>query len=172
MVKQNKIDDVKSLVAKLQEKKNIIFTRYSGVKVRSLGVIRNKIREGNADYQVVKNNMFIRALKECGYEGVAEHVKGPLAVAFVNNEVAEIARAMKEFMKEEEKFSLSLGVIDNIVYDETQMMKIADLPSKEVLLSQVMSLINGPASKIAIGTNQIMASLARGINAVAEAQNK
>jgi large subunit ribosomal protein L10 len=58
------------------------------------------------------------------------------------------------------------------VYDETQMMKIADLPSKEVLLSQVMSLINGPASKIAIGTNQIMASLARGINAVAEAQNK
>ena len=48
------------------------------------------------------------------------------------------------------------------------MKRIADLPSKEVLLSQVMSLLNGPASGVAMGTNQIMASLARGIKAVAE----
>jgi len=59
-----------------------------------------------------------------------------------------------------------------VVYNQEQVRRIADLPSKEVLLSQIMSLINGPARGIAVGTNQIMASLARGIKAVAEARNQ
>lgn len=171
MVKQVKIDDVNALVEKINQKKNFILTKYTGIKVKGLTLVRRKLREKNGDYHVVKNNMFKRALKECGYEGLDGMIKGPIAVAFANAEIAEIAKALKEFIKEEEKFGLYGGVIDKIVYDETQIMRIADLPSKEVLLSQVMSLVNGPASKIAIGTNQIMASLARGINAVAEAKN-
>ena len=54
----------------------------------------------------------------------------------------------------------------------TRSRRIAELPSKEVILSQIMCLINGPARGIAVGTNQIMASLARGIKAVAEARNQ
>jgi large subunit ribosomal protein L10 len=56
----------------------------------------------------------------------------------------------------------------NVVYTGEQMLKIATLPSREVILSQVMSLINGPATKISVGVNQVMASLARGMKAVAE----
>jgi large subunit ribosomal protein L10 len=58
--------------------------------------------------------------------------------------------------------------LDKIVYDQAQIKRIADLPTKEVVLSQLLSVINGPARGIAVGTNQIMASLARGIKAVAE----
>lgn len=172
MVKQEKIDEVKDLTVRISEKKNIILTRYSGVKVKSLSNIRNTVREKNADYFVVKNNRFKRALKDSGYESMVEHIKGPIAVAFANDEIADVAKVLKDFSKEEENFSFYYGVIDNVVYGEKDLMRVADLPSKEVLLSQVLSMVNGPATGVAMGMNQIMSSLARGIQAVAEAQNK
>ncbi|MCL2026516.1 MAG: 50S ribosomal protein L10 [Leptospirales bacterium] len=168
MVKQYKIDEVESLVAKLKDKKNIILTNYSGIKVRSLGVLRNNLRAKDADYKVVKNNLFKRALEKAGYINIDQHLKGPIGVTFLGDQIAETAKVLKEFGETQEKFSFSAGILDSVLYNQEQMKRIADLPSKEVLLSQVMSLLNGPASGVAMGTNQIMASLARGIKAVAE----
>ncbi len=168
MVKQYKIDEVASLVQKLQERKNIILTNYSGIKVKSLSDLRRKIREKGGEYKVVKNNLFKRAMKEVGAVQIDEHLKGPIGVVFMKGEVGDIAKVLRDFAKEQDKFAFSLGLLDNVVYSGDQVKQIADLPAKEVLLSQVMSLVNGPGTKIAIGINQIMASLARGINAVAE----
>ncbi len=171
MVKQFKIDEVSSLKQKLEEKNNIILTHYSGVKVKDLGSLRRQLREKNAEYKVVKNNLFKRALSEAGYEIPDEMIKGPIGVTFLSEEVGEVAKLLKDFGKENAAFKLSVGVLDNVVYGEEDVRRIADLPSKEVLLSQTLSLINGPTSGIAMGMNQIMASLARGIQAVAEANN-
>jgi len=172
MVKQYKLDEVSILNEKLKNKGNFILTNYSGIKVKNLTKLRDKLREKKADYKVVKNTLFSRALKESGYDGFEQFLKGPLGVVFVRDEIGEIAKLLKDFGKEEEKFSFTAGVLDKVVYNEAQIKQIADLPSKEVILSQVLSLINGPASGIAMGMNQIMASLARGIQAVAEANNK
>jgi len=171
MIKQYKVDEVELLKEKLDEKKNIIFTDYSGVQVHGLSALRRKLREKNAEYRVVKNNLLKRALDDKGYEGFDEYLKGPTAVAFAGDEVGEVAKVLKEFAVEEANFSYSMGILDNVIYNEDQIKQIADLPSKEVLLGQIMSMINGPASGIAVGTNQIMSSLARGIQAVAEEQN-
>lgn len=172
MAKQYKVDEVENLVAKLQDKKNMFFTQYSGIKVKDLSDLRRRLRAKNADYKVVKNNLLRIALESMGYSNVDKYLKGPIGVAFMKEEVAEVAKVLKDFAKEQEKFSYSAGIIDNVVYNEEQVRRIADLPTKEVLLSQTMSLINGPARGIAVGMNQIMASLARGIKAVAEAQGK
>ncbi|HPB80987.1 MAG TPA: 50S ribosomal protein L10 [Spirochaetota bacterium] len=168
MVKQYKIDEVKSLEEKLQAKKNIILTNYTGIKVKDLSELRNKLREVGADYKVVKNNLFKIALKNNGYEALDEHLKGPVAVAFTAEDITSTAKVLKEFKKEQAAFSFFAGVMDDVIYDAGGVTRLADLPSKEVLLSQVLSLINGPGSGIAMGMNQIMASLARGIKAVAE----
>jgi len=168
MVKQYKVDEVDSLVQKLQSKKNIILTNYSGVKVRDLSVLRRNLRAKDIEYKVVKNNLFKRALEKTGYAEMNQHLKGPIGVAFLNDQIAEAAKVLKEFGEAQEKFSFSIGVLDSVLYDQSQMKRIANLPSKEVLLSQTMSLINGPATGIAMGMNQIMASLARGIQATAE----
>jgi len=170
MVKQYKIDEVNTLVTKLQDKKNLIFTNYSGIKVKDLSDLRRRLRAKNADYKVVKNNLLRIAMNQLGYSNVDQYLKGPIGITFVNDEVGEVAKVLKEFAKEQEKFGFSAGVIDNVVYNDEQVRRIADLPSKEVLLSQTMSLINGPARGIAVGMNQIMASLARGIKAVAESK--
>lgn len=168
MAKQYKIDEVDNLVAQLQNKKNIILTNYSGVKVRDLSVLRRNLRAKNVEYKVVKNSLFKRALEKTGYSELDPFLKGPIGVVFLNDEIAESARILKEFGEAQEKFSYSVGVLDSVLYEQSQIKMIANLPSKEVLLSQTMSLINAPAAAIAMGMNQIMSSLARGIQAVAE----
>mgnify|MGYP001557670109 CR=1 FL=1 len=172
MVKQYKVDEVSDLRAKLENYGNFILTDYSGIKVKDLGLLRSKLREKEAIYKVVKNNLFIRALKETGNEAICEKIKGPVAVAFAGEQVGEVAKVLKEFKAEVENFSYFSGMLDSTVYDENEIAKIADLPSKEVLLAKVMSLVNGPSTQIAMGMNQVMSSLARGIQAVAEKNNQ
>ncbi len=171
MVKQYKIDEVSDLISKLKARNNFILTDYSGVKVNDIAVLRRQLAEKNAQYKVVKNNLFRKALQELGYGNIDEHLKGPIGVAFAGEQVGEVAKVLKEFAEKNDKFSYVAGVLENVIYGKEQIKKIADLPSKEVLLSQTMSMINAPARYIATGMNQIMASLARGIQAVAETKN-
>ena len=171
MAKQYKIDEVSELVGRLKSRKNFILTDYSGVKVNDLAALRRLLSEKDAQYKVVKNNLFRRALQETGYASIDEHLKGPLGVAFSGEQVGDVAKIIKEFSDKNEKFSYLAGVLDNVVYDKEQIKRIADLPSKDVLLSQTMAMINGPARYIATGMNQVMASLARGIKAVAESKS-
>ncbi len=171
MIKQYKVDEVADIKEKLQARGNFIITDYSGVKVNDLAVLRRSLSEKNAKYKVVKNNLFRRAIEESGYSKMDEHLKGPMGVAFAGDQIGDVAKVLKEFAEKNDKFSYVAGVIDKTVYGKADIKRIADLPSKEVLLSQTMAMINGPARTIATGMNQIMASLARGIKAVAEAKN-
>jgi large subunit ribosomal protein L10 len=171
MIKQYKVDEVSDLVGRLKERSNFILTDYSGVKVNDIAILRRQLAEKNAQYKVVKNNLFRRALQETGYKSIDEYLKGPIGVAFAGEQVGEVAKVLKEFAEKNDKFSFNAGILENIVYGKEQIRKIADLPSKDVLLAQAMGMINAPARCIATGMNQVMASLARGIKAVAAAKN-
>lgn len=158
MVKQYKIDAVTELVSKLSAQRNIILTNYSGVKDSDIRKLRIQLREKGAVYKVVRNNLFRKALKDAGISAdIDTSLKGPIAVAFMNDQVGDIAKIFKMFKVEQEKFQYFLGIVEGIVYDETGVQKLADLPTREGCLGQ-----------IAGGINQIMASVARGIKAVAE----
>ncbi len=168
MIQQYKIDKVSEFSTKLQAKKNIILTNYSGLSVHDMDQLRNQLRDKGVDYKVIKNTLFKRALKENGYQEVGEFLKGPLAVAFTDMDLTEAAKIFKNFKKDHENFSYTLGIMDNIVYGENQIKRIADIPSKEVLISQIMSLLNSPATRLASVTNQVAASVARAVKAVSE----
>jgi len=168
VVKQYKVDKVKELVLKLQEKKNIILTNYSGIKVKDLNELRSKLREKGVDYKVIKNNYFTRALSDEGYVAIDKYLKGPVAVAFTNSDLTDAAKVFKDFKKEHQNFSYFLGLMDNVVYEAEFIKRIADLPSREVLIGKILSLLNAPATNLSLIINQTIASLARGIKAVAE----
>lgn len=168
MVKQYKVDQVRELVSRLQKKKNIILTDYSGIPVKGLTELRNQLRKSGIEYKVVKNNLFKKALKDSDFVEVDDFLKGPLGVVFTDNDLGEAAKILKNFKKEYAKFNYSMGIMDNVVYNADQVKRIADIPTKEVLISQIMSLINSPATGIASVINQNIASLARAIKAVAE----
>jgi large subunit ribosomal protein L10 len=158
MVKQYKIDAVTELVSKISEQRNIILTNYSGIKDSEIRKLRIQLREKGAVYKVVRNNLFSKALKDAGVSAdITSSIKGPIADAFMNDQVGDVAKVFKAFKTEQEKFQYFLGIVEGVVYDEKGVQKLADLPTRDGLLGM-----------IAGGMNQIMASVARGINAVAE----
>ncbi len=172
MVQQYKVDKVNEFLTKLQEKKNIVLTNYSGINVGNLDNLRKQLRDKGVEYKVIKNNLFKRALKEAGYQEIDEYLKGPIAVAFTESDLSETAKIFNNFKKDQESFSYSIGIMDNELYAEAQIKRFADIPSREVLAAQTMSLINTPATKLTMVVNQVIASLARAINAVAEQNSK
>jgi collagenase-like PrtC family protease len=96
-----------------------------------LNSLRRSLREQNAEYKVVKNNLFKRALKDAGYEGLDPYVKGPVGVAFADEEIGDVAKVLKNFKKEQVNFSFTAGMIDSVVFDAEQIAKIAKVVNVE-----------------------------------------
>ncbi|MBS0618605.1 MAG: 50S ribosomal protein L10 [Spirochaetes bacterium] len=159
----------------LKERPNFIVTHYQGLDVVAISSLRKKLREAGAKYTVVKNNVFSIALKESGvakdfpYDST---LKGPNAIAFVNSDVPAVAKVLRDFSKDNEKLRVTAGVMDSAFFDAKAVRAIADLPSREQILAQLAAMLNSPATKIAGTLNNIMASLARGINSVAKKNGK
>jgi len=99
-------------------------------------------------------------------------ILGPIAVAFAGEELPAIAKIIVEESKKEEKIQLKGGYFEGKFLDQVEVKNIAGLPTKEELLAIIARGLNTPAQKIAIGINEVIAKLARGIKAVAEKSNK
>ncbi len=172
MVKQYKQDAVEELFAKLQDKGNLILTNFTGTKVSDLNQLRRQLRGLSTEYKVVKNTLFLRVIDRLGYKDLGDFIKGPIAVAFTDGDLSDVAKLLKDFQKEHKQFSFSAGMMEDVFYNKEEIKRIADLPTKDELTAQIMSLFLGPAVGIAMLTSQVIASLARGIQAVAEKNNQ
>lgn len=169
-VKYEKLDELKQI---LSERSNFVLTTYSGLKVEELSDLRAAIREKDSRLKVVKNRLFHLALKESEvHSSVADEIRddlrGPVAVTFVGEQFPEVAKMLVEYAKKNEKVKIKAGVMDGGFLNEADVKAIATLPSKEELLAIIARGLNAPATKIAIGMKEVIASLARGIKAVGE----
>lgn len=159
----------------LKSKPNFIVTRYQGLDVAQISVLRRKLREAGGSYKVVKNNVFRLALKESGVANDFPYdstLQGPNAIAFASDDVPAVAKVLRDFGKENDKLKVVAAVMESTYYDEKGVATIADLPSREQVLAQLAAMLNAPATKIAGTLSNIMASLARGIRSVAEKNGK
>ncbi|MCZ8238746.1 MAG: 50S ribosomal protein L10 [Leptospiraceae bacterium] len=173
MAKQVKIDAVLELKTRLEKRSNFILASYSGLTVEDMSNLRTKLRAENSEMKVVKNNLFLRALKESDRHkdrGIdfGEAYKGPMAAIFAEETLPAVAKICKEFAKDKTSLEVKLGYLDGQVLDKKNVEAIAGLPSKPELLAKILGSMNTPASSIASGMNQIMASLARAIQKVGE----
>lgn len=177
MAQPEKVEAVAELKKRLEAAPNFILAAYSGLTVKGMEDLRAQLRKSNASMKVIKNNLFLRALKESSKHSGTKiefgpDYKGPLAAIFANEDLPAIAKICKEFKKTNEVFDVRAGFFSGEVLDSKGVEAIAGLPSKEELLAQIARGLNAPATQIASGINQIMASLARAINAVAEKNGK
>jgi large subunit ribosomal protein L10 len=173
MAKQVKIDAVLELKTKLEAKSNFILASYSGLTVEDLSKLRAKLRKENSEMKVIKNNLFLRALKESDSHkslGIdfGESYKGPMAAIFSSDALPIVAKLCKDFAKDKQNLIVKHGFFDGQVLDAKGVDSIAGLPSKPELLSIIARGLNTPSQQIASGMNQIMASLARAIQKVGE----
>ena len=141
-----RLDDKKKIVQDLREKflktKVLIVTDYKGLRVESLNDLRRKLRDAGIEYQVVKNTLLRRASQETDVALIQDSFKGPSAIALSYDDPVAPAKVLTQFAKENEKLELRIGVMGGKVIDLNGIKALANLPSREVLLSQLLSVMN------------------------------
>jgi large subunit ribosomal protein L10 len=159
MARPDKAAAVAELVENFQESTGAVLTEYRGLTVKQLQDLRRALGE-NADYAVVKNTLTQIAAKESGVEGFDDLLTGPTAIAFINGDVVEAAKGLRDFAKANPALVIKGGYFEGRPLEAAEIAKLADLESREVLLgklagamlaslSQAVYLLNAPLAQAA-----------------------
>ena len=160
------VDDIKD---KIQKADAIVLMEYRGLTVEHATDLRNKFRQANVDYKVYKNTMMEFAFKDTGFEGFAQFLQGPNAVAFSPaGDPVSAAKVSVDFAKEHESLQIKAGIVDGKIIDKAEVKRLAELPSKEVLVAQVLGGLQGPIRGLATVLSGNISGLARALNQIRE----
>lgn len=153
------LDQKKHIVGEISDKlKNSVSTiivDYRGLDVSEVTELRKQLREAGIDFKVYKNTMVRRAAEEAGLEGLNEFLTGPNAIAFSTEEVVAPAKILNSFAKEHEALEIKAGVIEGTITSVEDVKAIAELPSREGLLSMLLSVLQAPMRNFALATKAV-----------------
>jgi large subunit ribosomal protein L10 len=141
--KQSAVD---ALAAKLSGARSIYVTDYAGLNVHNVTELRRRLRRAGVEYLVVKNTLARRALAGAKITGLDGHFAGPTAVALTSQDAAAAAKVLTEFAKEFTKPAVKAAVVDGQEVSPDQVKRLAQLPPREVLLSELAGALNAPLS--------------------------
>jgi large subunit ribosomal protein L10 len=160
MATEKKVKIVKGLEEILSKCSIGIMTDYRGLTTAEINVLRRKLREAKVEYKVVKNKLAAIAAKNAGLEHTADSFKGPMAVVFGYGEIPDAAKALTEYIRSTKStMSIKGGFLRDRVLTTKEVEALAKLPSKAVLISQVMAGIQRPIS----GLVNVLAAPIRGM---------
>lgn len=154
-VLQQKQEIVEQLAGKLTDSTAGVIVEYKGISVADDTVLRRKLREAGVDYAVVKNSMLRRAAEKAGLEGLEDVLKGTTALAVSADDPVAAAKILCQQAKEDENFKVKAGFLDGAVIDAARVNELAKLPSREGLISMLLSVLNGPIRGLAVALNAI-----------------
>lgn len=154
-VLQEKQALVEELAQKLGSSVAGVLVEYKGISVEDDTVLRRKLRAAGIDYSVVKNTMLRRAAEKAGLEGLNDVLKGTTALAVSAEDPVAAAKILCEQAKADENFKIKAGFLDGAVIDDARVNELAKLPSKEGLISMLLSVLNGPIRGLAVALNAI-----------------
>ena len=146
MNKETKGKVVSELSELLKSSKATFLADYRGMDVEAVNKLRGELRPLGVDYRVAKNTLMKRAAKGTDAECLNEHLQGPTAVAFAKEDPVAPAKVLAEMAKASKVFELKGGILDGKLLSNDDIMALAELPSREVLLAKVLGSINAPAS--------------------------
>lgn len=159
MARPDKAAAVAEIVDAFNDSTGAVLTEYRGLTVKQLQDLRRALGE-NAHYAVVKNTLTKIAAKEAGVDGVDALLTGPTAIAFINGDLVEAAKGLRDFAKANPALVIKGGYVDGGPMEASEIAKLADLESREVLLgkmagamlaslSQAVYLLNAPVAQVA-----------------------
>lgn len=151
MARPEKVEQVRLLSEKLQSARTAVLTDYRGLSVSQMEDLRGRFRGANVEYRVIKNTLARLAVSESGQtESLQELFVGPVAIAFGYEELGTPIRVINEFARQARlRLDIKGGVVEGQVLDAAQMREIGDLPSREVLLAQLLGTLESPISQLA-----------------------
>ena len=152
-------------VERLNDSPFFIVTEYTGLSVAEFEALRAKLRGSNAEIHVVKNSVFRAAATEAGIGDLNGALAGQVAVVTGAQDISSAAKDVKEFAEKADKPKIRFGYAGEDRLEEATVLRIADLPSIEVLRSQLLGVIQAPASQLARVINTPASMVARAIQA-------
>ena len=161
-----------SIVSDLSEKLNrspfLLVTDYKQMKVDQFGELRNRLAPAGAEVRVVKNSFLKRAMADSGMPDVGDKLTGQTAIVMGEKDVAPVAKILKAFAAEFKIAALKIGVVDKAVMSTSDVEALAELPSREILLSQLLGLFQMPATQLVRVLNEPASAFARLLKAKGE----
>ena len=152
---KQKETQVNELAEKFKEAKVILLTEYRGINVADDTKLRNDLRNANAQYKIMKNNIVKRALNANGENGLDDLLEGPTAVVMGNEDYLEPAKVIYNFTKNNEFYKIKGGIIEGKVMTAEEIITLAKLPSREALLSMLAGGLLATISKFAVALDQV-----------------
>jgi large subunit ribosomal protein L10 len=160
MAQADKATAVADIAEQFKSSTATVITEYRGLTVANLAELRRSL-SGSATYSVAKNTLIKRAASEAGVEGLDELFVGPTAIAFVSGEAVDAAKAIKKFAKDHKALVIKGGYMDGRALTVSEVERIADLESREVLLAKLAGAMKANLSKAAGLFNAPVSQMAR-----------
>jgi large subunit ribosomal protein L10 len=171
MPKPEKIQKVDNVKKHLEESKSLFITDYTGLNVDDITLLRKNLRENSIKYLVAKNTLVRIAAKESGYDNILDYLEGQTAIAFSQDDPAVAAKILYDSYKDIEKPVIKAFVLDEEVYPGADIVRLAELPSREVLLARLIGAVESPLTSVVSSINAVSQELVATIDALAASKN-
>jgi large subunit ribosomal protein L10 len=160
--KQRKEEVIAQYQNWLKRSEAVILVEYTGVSMKDLDNIRNKVREAGGEFHVVKNTLARRAFAESGMSSLEDHLVKSTAVSFAFSDPVATAKALADATKGNEFVKVKAGFMNGQALSSSQVKALADLPPLPVVRAQLLGVLQAPAGKLV----RTLAEPARGLAAV------
>jgi large subunit ribosomal protein L10 len=157
---------VTSLGQRLESSKCLYVADFTGLDVASMTELRRRLAEAEVELVVVKNTLARRALADSTYQPLVDQLDGPNAFALSRSDGVAAAKILTNFARERDKPRIKAGVIEGRVVSIEQIRRIAELPSREVLLAQLVGSARAPLSGLVYTLSGLLAKFVRTVDAL------
>lgn len=146
---------VQEIADKFKSAASVVVVDYRGLTVAQVTDLRKQLREAGVEFKVYKNTLVRRATVEVGHEELNEVLTGPNAIAFSTEDVVAPARIINNFAKDNEQLEIKAGLIEGAYASVEEVKALAELPSREGLLSMLLSVLQAPVRNFALATKAV-----------------
>ena len=164
--KAQKALTVQEITQRLRDSSTAVLADYRGMTVSQMQDLRQKLRSGGVDMVVVKNTLARRAAQAAGYAALGAELAGPIAMLFAGEDVSAAARVLTEFIRVNRKMAIKAGLLEGQLIKAETVAELADLPSREVLLSRLLGAMQAPLGNLASVLQAPLSKFARTLDAV------
>ncbi|MFJ7978492.1 50S ribosomal protein L10 [Peribacillus sp. JNUCC 23] len=152
---EQKVQIVNEITEKFKASQSTVVVDYRGLSVSELTELRKQLREAGVEFKVYKNSMTRRAVEAAELVALNESLTGPNAIAFSTEDVIAPAKILNDFAKKHEALEIKAGVIEGNVATAEEIKALAELPSREGLLSMLLSVLQAPIRNLALATKAV-----------------
>ncbi|MEW4372707.1 50S ribosomal protein L10 [Paenibacillus kandeliae] len=152
---QAKQEAVEVVAAKLRESVSTVVADYRGLNVAQVTELRKQLREAGVEFQVLKNTLVRRATESAELTELNEVLSGPTAIAFSKDDAVIAAKILNDFAKTNDALELKGGVVEGRVVSADEIKALAALPSREGLLSMLLSVLQAPVRNFALAVKAV-----------------